>query len=141
MIWRVSIPRWWAPDAVVENGYVYVFGNSKTTNPYIPELGYVSRVPTATVETPSAWQFWNGAAWPASMADSAPILSDMVSRVRPYNEIWFMPHKPFAGWGSSVYAEIAPAPQGPYSSSQIIFDSPAGQTTNGVTTNLYSYVT
>ena len=52
-----------------------------------------------------------------------------------------MLHKPFSGWGASVYAEIAPAPQGPYSSSQIIFDSPAGKMTNGVTTNLYSYVT
>lgn len=52
-----------------------------------------------------------------------------------------MLHKPFAGWGSSVYAEIAPAPQGPYSSTQVIFDSPAGQTNNGVTTNLYAYMT
>ncbi len=131
----------WAADAVVYNGYVYIFGNSLTTNPYVPQLGYVSRVPAVSVEIPAAWQFWNGASWTASMSNSAPVLSDMISGVRPDNGVWVMLHKPFAGWGSSVYAEVAPAPQGPYSSSQIIFDSPAGQTTNGVATNLYSYVT
>jgi hypothetical protein len=131
----------WAADAVVHDGYVYVFGNSKTANPYVPQLGYVSRVPTASVETPSAWQFWDGTFWVAAMSNSAPIISDMISGVRRYNGVWIVLHKPFAGWGSSVYAEIAPAPQGPYSFSQILFDSPAGQTTNGVTTNLYSYVT
>jgi hypothetical protein len=131
----------WAADAVVYDGYVYVFGNSKTGNPYVPQLGYVSRAPTVSLETPSAWQFWNGTSWNSTMSSSAPILADMISGVRPYNGVWVMLHKPFSGWGSSVYAEIAPAPQGPYSSTQIIFDSPAGQTANGVTTNLHSYVT
>jgi len=131
----------WAADAVVDHGFVYVFGNSKTGNPYVPQLGYVCRVPATNVETLAAWQYWDGAGWNAAMSNSAPILTDMISGVRPYNGAWVMLHKPFSGWGSSVYAEIAPAPQGPYTSSQIIFESPAGKTANGVTTNLHSYVT
>jgi len=131
----------WTRDVVVNDGYVYFFGDTLTGVGYSPKASYVSRVAIPDVENPGAWRFWNGSSWVASVTNSAVIISDMISSVRFYSGNWVVLYKPFAGFGDQVKAQIGPAPQGPYSPSQMIFASPGGSLSNGATTNLHCYQT
>jgi hypothetical protein len=131
----------WADDAIVYNGYVYVFGDALTGVFLSPKAGYVCRVAVANLESTNAWTFWNGSSWVANMSSSAAILPDNPTSVRVYGGKWVMLYKPFAGGGNQAKAAIAVAPQGPYSPGQVIFPSASGTTSNGVTIELHCYNT
>jgi hypothetical protein len=131
----------WIRDAVVHDGYIYIFGDAITGVPLSPKAAYVSRVTVAEVENTNSWRFWNGATWITNSSNSASILPDMPSSVRYYGGKWVMLYKPFAGFGDQVKAALASNPWGPYSSGQVIFQSPGGSTSNGVTTELHCYNT
>lgn len=131
----------WTRDVVVDGGYVYVFGDTLTGIAFSPKASFVSRVAASEIEDPEAWRFWNGSAWVTDVTDSAAILPDMISSVRQYSGKWIVLYKPFAGFGDQVWAKIASAPQGPYGSSQMLFSSPGGSVSNGVTTDLHCYQT
>ena len=131
----------WTRDVVVDGGCVYVFGDTLTGAAFSPKASFVSRFAESEVENPAAWRFWNGSAWGTEPTNSAPVLSDMISSVRPYAGKWIVLYKPFAGFGDWVWAQIASAPQGPYGSSQMIFSSPGGSVSNGVTADLHCYQT
>src|SRR5215510_7160306 len=131
----------WVRDVVVHNGYVYIFGDTFTGVFLSPKAAYVARVPVADVENTNSWTYWNGSSWITNRLNAASILPDMPSSVRYYGGKWLMLYKPFTGFGDQVKVSLASNPWGPYSSGQIIFPSPGGTTSNGVTTELHCYVT
>ena len=131
----------WTDDVVAYGGYVYIFGDAGTGVNLSPKAGYVSRVTMADVENTNSWTFWNGSSWVTNMLNSAQIVADMPSSVRLYGGEWVILYKPFAGAGSQVKVAIGSSPQGPYSSGQVIFQSPGGTTSNGVTATLRCYQT
>ncbi|MEU7174654.1 MULTISPECIES: hypothetical protein [Micromonospora] len=126
----------WAGEAVVDGGFVYVFGHVEAdSNPYVVHYTYLARVPTGQVEVPSAWRFWAASTgqwvtqvsqWntdPANQRDA--IVSSQVSSANVVGGRWVLLHKPWNGFGSTVYAETATAPTGPYTRTAL-FESPAG---------------
>ncbi|HEU5123069.1 MAG TPA: DUF4185 domain-containing protein [Verrucomicrobiae bacterium] len=131
----------WTRDVVVDEGYVYVFGDTLTGNAFSPKASYVSRVAQSDIENPAAWRFWNSSTWVTDSTTAVVVIPDMISSVRRYAGKWVVLYKPFAGFGDQVWAQIASAPQGPYGSPQLIFSSPGGSVSNGVTTDLHCYQT
>ncbi len=132
----------WIRSAFVTGGYVYIFGTSGTGDTYHPSATYVARVTPANVENAGAWTFWNGSSWVAGMTNSAMIVNDMVESAKLISGNWVLLHKPFAGYGSDVYAEVGTSVTGPFTST-LIFSSPAGTTSQGspgsATVNYVSY--
>jgi hypothetical protein len=127
----------WAGDAIVKDGYVYVYGATRASgNPYVLHYSYVSRVPVSSVENTSAWRFYKKTTnqWVASTAElntdvvNQPdaIVASQLTSARVIGGKIVLAHKPWNNWGSEVYAEIGTAPQGPFVQ-KLMFQSPAGQ--------------
>jgi hypothetical protein len=66
------------PDAV--EGYVYLscleVQQPSVWNVQSPGVATMMRVPTASIETKSAYQWYTGSGWSSNLADRAPIFSD-----------------------------------------------------------------
>lgn len=120
----------YAADAVVQGGYVYLFGYSHTNDTYAPQASYVARVVTSRVEDPSAWTYWDGSRWNSKMANAKVILQSQISSVRYINGKWVMAHKPWNGYGDTVKIEVSSTPYGPWTT-KASFLSPAGKTERG----------
>jgi hypothetical protein len=129
----------YAADAVVNGGYVYVFGYANAPgDPYAPHRSYVARVPVASVESPSAWRFQrNGGEWGPEMELATPIAAAQISSVRIISGRWFMAYKPWNGWGDTVYIEKRKTPYGSALSTTTI-SSPGGTTAGGQNYQTYS---
>lgn len=115
----------WAADAVVVGSYVYVYGYSSADDPFAPQRSYVARVPVASLESPDAWRYFDGAIWGRIMANAKALVHSQVSSVRLIGGKWVMLHKPWNNYGSDVFTEIGPNPYGPFQSTKI-FSSPSG---------------
>ncbi|MEU2699592.1 DUF4185 domain-containing protein [Micromonospora aurantiaca (nom. illeg.)] len=126
----------WAGDAIVRDGYVYVYGYTEADgNAFVLHYTYVARVPVDQVELPSAWRFYAAStgqwvskvsAWdtdPANQHDA--ILPTQVSSVRVIGGRIVVAHKPWNGFGSTVFAEVSTSPVGPWTQHPL-FESPAG---------------
>lgn len=120
----------YAADAVVQGGYIYLYGYSHTEDQYIPSFSYVARVPFSRVETPAAWTYWDGAIWNTKMSAAKPIIGSQISSVRFINGMWVVAHKPWNGYGDTVKIETSVNPYGPWTT-KASFMSPAGQTPRG----------
>lgn len=135
----------WSGDAVVSGGYVYVYGSTAASgNAFVAHYSYVARVPTGKVENPSAWRYWarSKGYWVVAISKLDPepsgqpdaILPTQVSSVRVVGGRFVLLHKPWNGWGTTVFAETSASPTGPWTQTAL-FDSPAG------TLNGHDYVT
>lgn len=129
---RTSIQ--WASSAVVQNGYVYFFGeNSDGAGTYL------ARVTTANVETPGAWTYWNGSGWDVQITNCVPVSTNSLGVVRLYQGDWVTINKVGGQFGTDTYAYAAAQPQGPYTS-QYLFTDPTDTIQSdhglvGITTN------
>jgi hypothetical protein len=115
-------------DAVASGGWLYVFGfSNQADDPFCPHRSYVARVAVDLAETPSAWRFWSGAAagWQADMAQASPILSGQLTSARIVDGFWLLAHKPWNGWGTTVYIELRSEITEP-PTSIVKVDSPGG---------------
>lgn len=124
-------------DAVVNGGFVYIYGNTLAQgNPYVIHYGYVARVPVAKLENPYAWQYYakSSGTWKNKMSDldrsnladqADSIIGSQISSVRFINNKYVILHKPWNGWGSTVYAMTSTSPVGPFTQTAI-FESPEG---------------
>lgn len=138
----------WSGDAVVHDGFVYVYGATLAgeNDRFIPHFSYVARVPVGQVEDPSAWRYYGASSgqWVERIADLDPdpgtqpdaILPSQVSSARVTGGRWVLLHKPWNGWGSTVFAELSASPVGPWTQHRL-FESPAG-TWEGVDYVTYS---
>ena len=130
----------YSADAVVSDGYVYVFGFSNVPDDenFEPHRSYVARVPVGSVETPSAWRFRDAAGgWNRDIAQAAPILHAQISSVRKVGGQWLLAYKPWNGWGDTVHVERRATPWGAVQGSTTI-SSPAGTTPGGQRYQTYS---
>jgi hypothetical protein len=129
----------YSSDAVVSGGYVYIFGfrNAPEDTQLRPHRSYVARVPTGSVGTASAWQFYSNGSWSDSMSAATPILEAQISSVRLVNGHWLMAYKPWNGWGDTVYIERRGAPWAAPSATTTV-SSPAGVTPGGQRYQTYS---
>lgn len=117
----------YSSDAVVTGGYVYIFGfANEPSDAFAPHRSYVARVPTGSVGTATAWQFYSAGAWSNSMAAATSILSAQVSSVRLVGGQWLMAYKPWNGWGDTVYIERRTSPWAAPAAT-VTVNSPAGQ--------------
>lgn len=130
----------WAGDAIVKDGFVYVYGYTLASgNPYVFHYSYVARVSAESIETPSAWRYYKKTTqqWVTSTTSLSTdntrqpdaILASQVSSVRVIGGKVVIAHKPMNLIGKAVYAEIGTNPQGPFTQ-KFLFDSPAS-TWNG----------
>jgi hypothetical protein len=126
-------------DAVVDGGYVYVFGfSNEPGDVYAPHRSYVARVPVGSVETAAAWRFRDASgAWQPAMGLAAPILQAQISSVRLIGGRWVLAYKPWNGWGDTVHIETRAEPWGPALGATTI-SSPAGTTPGGRNYQTYS---
>jgi hypothetical protein len=125
----------WAADAIRHGRYVYVFGYTNAQRGDLAShYSYVARVPSGQVEQPSAWRFYRKSAkdWVRSTTQLSSatdnrdaIVSSQISSARVIAGKIVIAHKPWNGFGSSVYAEVGPNPQGPFRQIKL-FESPAG---------------
>lgn len=138
----------WCSDAVVCNGYVYIYGATRAEgNPWVLHFSYVARVPVAHLENPYAWRFYKKTTgtWVSKISELDPdkanqtdaIVGSQVSSVRYINGMWRMIHKPWNGWGSDVKVVSSTTPYGPWGSETVVFSSPAG-THEGLNYETYS---
>jgi hypothetical protein len=127
----------WMGDALIRGNYVYVYGQTlapKTDPQYVIHGTYLARVPTSSVENPSAWRYYKKSTgqWVTSVAQLSTagdqpdaLAGSQVSSVRVVGGKVVMLHKPWNNWGTAVYAEIGDNPWGPFTTKHV-FDSPAG---------------
>jgi len=128
----------YSSDAVVSGGYVYIFGFANAPeDAFFPQRSYVARVPTASIASASAWQFYSAGSWSSTMTAATPILSAQVSSVRLVNGQWLMAYKPWNGWGDTVYVERRATPYADPSAT-VTVPSPAGVTPGGQSYLTYS---
>lgn len=125
----------WAADAIDYDGHVYIYGYTNAQRgDHASHYSYVARVPSGKVENRGAWRFYRKSAnrWVRSTAQLASggknpdaILATQISSVRLIAGKIVIAHKPWNGFGSSVYAEVGSRPQGPFRQVKL-FESPAG---------------
>ena len=127
----------WSGDAVVSGGYVYIYGATLAgdNDQFIPHYSYVARVGTGSVEKPASWRYWarSRGYWVSQISKLDPepgtqpdaVLPSQVSSVRVIGGRFVLLHKPWNGWGTTVYAETSASPTGPWTQTAL-FDSPAG---------------
>lgn len=127
----------WASDAVVSGSYVYFYGSTLSQgNAFVDHFGYVARVETSNLETPSAWRFYakSSNTWKSSIAQlnqdvtNQPdaIIEAQISSVRYINGKFVAIYKPWNGEGSEVKVRTSLQPYGPWNTEVKLFDSPAG---------------
>jgi hypothetical protein len=127
----------WADSAVVQNGFVYFFGEHQPTDGIDSDGTFLARVPTANVENPNDWTFWNGTAWDVNETNVVPVITNSVSVVRLYNGAWVAVNKVLGMSGTNTYAYAAAEPQGPYTQ-QLLFTDPTPDAIGGVGTTTNS---
>ena len=111
----------WAVGKVLDagNGYFYIYNGTK-----------VGRVPKGSFSTTSAWRYWDGSTWNTSSAaaiDLANFSSPWsLERLGPNNYV-----ETYAGFvGGTMRARFAPAPEGPWASTDITIATPAWEALN-----------
>ncbi|WP_328474724.1 DUF4185 domain-containing protein [Actinoplanes sp. NBC_00393] len=119
----------YAADAVVVGPYVYLFGYANDAARY-RQPTYAAFAPVASVENPSAWQFFSGGVWKPDMAAATPIVDWQVSSVRRIGGNWVLAYKPGHGGGDTVYLERRSNLFGKPEATTTIH-SPAGTTPGG----------
>jgi hypothetical protein len=114
----------WSSSAVVQSGFVYLFGAGLVTNSADATVQnmFLARVPTANVNQTSSWTFWNGSSWDVNEANVAPISTNAFDMVRYYNGNWVAVGKPNGVYGTDIFAYTATQPQGPYSIQDLFTD-------------------
>jgi hypothetical protein len=127
----------WMGDAVIKNSYLYVYGQTlapKTEPQYVIHHTYLARVPVSQVENRTSWRFFKKTTgqWVSTVAQLSQDVSNpdalvgsQVSSVRIINGKVVMLHKPWNNWGSTLYAETADNPWGPFTTRGVL-ESPAG---------------
>jgi hypothetical protein len=96
-------------DVVASDGWLYVFGfSNQPDDPFCPHRSYVARVAVNSAGTPSAWRFWSAAdaRWQTDIAQASPILLGQLTSTRIVDGVWLLAHKPWNGWGTTIYIEI-----------------------------------
>jgi hypothetical protein len=132
----------WGSAVTSDAAYVYVYGTRQ--DGFGKDL-YVARVPHGSLGTPSAWQFWDGAAWNGAVGTAAAILTPDSQRsvgtqgtVWPRaNGGWNLVSKNFDAIGNGVATWTASAPQGPWTPAGDV--APLPTETNSAGHTLVSY--
>lgn len=112
----------WGQAVVADGGYLYVYGSAKVTGDLVfGKAVHLARVPTGELLTTSAWQYWDGAAWSDSAADSRPIVeaapagwSTSFSVTRTADGRFQMLTKENEFLGTDVITGFADVPTGPF---------------------------
>jgi hypothetical protein len=126
---QTAAPQW--NGAVVKsNSYAYVYGHKHVGHPLNPHATYLARVPLASIATPGAWRFWDGARWVASQAAAVGIADSQPSSAAVVDGKWTLLCKPWNGSGANVLMRTSDQPYGPFTS-RVILSSPAGTTPEG----------
>lgn len=125
----------WAADAIEHASHIYIYGYTHAAHgDPSGHYSYVARVPKDRVEDPGAWRFYRKSSqdWVRSMhqlstARNNPdaILATQIASVRLIGGRIVIAHKPWNGFGSSVFAEVGTKPEGPFQQVKL-FESPAG---------------
>jgi hypothetical protein len=109
-------------SAVTEGSTVYLFGSG----PYRKSPVYLARVELATIADRSSWAYWDGASWSAAgETAAAPIVDvdcvgELSVRKHPSLGLYLMAYN--CGAPRGIVLHTAPAPTGPWSPGQVIFD-------------------
>ncbi|MGZ4678815.1 MAG: hypothetical protein ACXV98_11440 [Ilumatobacteraceae bacterium] len=112
-----------------DSSFSYLFGWSydqfdlpDPTSPP-PSKMFVARVPVGRFDLQPA--YWNGAAWVASRAAAVPISTDPAGASNPMQPrlldgMWISVVKPDDWAGSAVRVDVAPAPEGPWTTATTV---------------------
>lgn len=66
----------WGQAVVADGAHLYVYGSAKVTGELVfGKAVHLARVPAGELLTPSAWEYWDGAGWSGSAADSRHIVA------------------------------------------------------------------
>jgi hypothetical protein len=101
------------------DGYFYLYNGTK-----------VGRVPVGSFSTTSGWRFWDGSTWNTSSSAAVSLTNfsspTTVERLGPGNYV-----ETYAGYvGGTMRARFAPAPQGPWASTDMTIATPTWEADN-----------
>jgi uncharacterized protein YjbI with pentapeptide repeats len=123
-----------ATTSYAANGYVHIYG---TRNDFLSKKVFVARAPPADVSNPSAWSFWNASSstWVsgASAIGSATPMRDTsnatIGDMAVEYSVTQLPDGRFVmvylhtdALGTQISARYASAPQGPWSTRQMLYN-------------------
>lgn len=128
----------WCNDALLSGTYVYIYGSTRSegNQNYVIHFSYVARVPTASLENPATWTFYKKSTntWVSKISDLSgdvalqpdAMIEGQLNSIKWIGNQHVAVQKPWNNWGDKVMYQTSPTPWGAWSTSQLVFDSPAG---------------
>ncbi|KAI9719140.1 MAG: hypothetical protein M1828_006322 [Chrysothrix sp. TS-e1954] len=115
-----NVPSYGTAGTVVghTDDFIYVFGERVDGN---SNNIYVARVLRENAKTRADYTYWNGNAWVAKQNAAAPVITNAQGGSISFNE-YLGGYIYLDSYIGSIYARLAPSPEGPWSSTTTLFE-------------------